>query len=133
MPAHFTHLGQSLFKTFCPMPKSMFGIVEICETIKEDEPSCLAVVQYKFKLSAADALLAMPNCQTNHGLYCTQLTALRTKPLPLLVAEILKCFPDKILFITFVPVIRVSIPTAFPPFTKNGIAGRNRSPNPYAF
>ncbi|XP_055939531.1 uncharacterized protein LOC129969130 isoform X1 [Argiope bruennichi] len=42
---------------------AMFGIVEICELIKEDAPSCLAVVQYKFKRSAADALLAMPNCQ----------------------------------------------------------------------
>ncbi|GIY05193.1 hypothetical protein CDAR_586301 [Caerostris darwini] len=70
---------------------------------------------------------------TNQGLYCTRLIALRTTPLPLLVAEILKCFPDEILFITFVPVIRVSIPTAFPSFTKNGIAGRNRPPNPYAF
>lgn len=45
---------------------AMFGIVEICDLIKEDAPSCLAVVQYKFKRSAADALLAMPYCQVNH-------------------------------------------------------------------
>ncbi|GFU25126.1 RRM domain-containing protein [Nephila pilipes] len=42
---------------------AMFGVVEICELIKEDAPSCLAVVQYKLKRSAADALLAMPYCQ----------------------------------------------------------------------
>ncbi|KAG8191268.1 hypothetical protein JTE90_003279 [Oedothorax gibbosus] len=42
---------------------AMFGIVEICDLIKEDAPSCLAVVQYKYKRSAADALLAMPYCQ----------------------------------------------------------------------
>ncbi|GFW44784.1 RRM domain-containing protein [Trichonephila clavipes] len=41
----------------------MFGVVEVCELIKEDAPSCLAVVQYKLKRSAADALLAMPYCQ----------------------------------------------------------------------
>ncbi|XP_015924977.1 uncharacterized protein [Parasteatoda tepidariorum] len=42
---------------------AMFGIVEICEVIGDDALSALAVVQYKSKTSAADSLLAMPNCQ----------------------------------------------------------------------
>lgn len=42
---------------------AMFGIMESCEIIKDDAPSGLAVVQYRSKTSAADALLAIPCCQ----------------------------------------------------------------------
>ncbi|XP_035233359.1 uncharacterized protein LOC118205176 isoform X2 [Stegodyphus dumicola] len=42
---------------------ALFGITEVCEIIRDDARSCLAVIQYKSKTSAADALLAMPYCQ----------------------------------------------------------------------
>ncbi|XP_054721230.1 uncharacterized protein LOC129231010 [Uloborus diversus] len=39
---------------------AMFGVIEVCEIIRDDSPSWVAVVQYRSKVSAADALLAMP-------------------------------------------------------------------------
>lgn len=45
---------------------SRFGIIEICETIKEeDTPSCLAVIQYMQVASALNALLALPDCKVS--------------------------------------------------------------------
>ncbi len=45
---------------------SRFGIIEICETIKEaDIPSCLAVIQYMEVSSALNALLALPDCKVS--------------------------------------------------------------------
>lgn len=43
---------------------SRFGVIEICETIKdEDALSSLAVIQYMEVTSALNALLALPDCK----------------------------------------------------------------------
>ena len=43
---------------------SRFGVMEICETIKdEDAISSLAVIQYMEVTSALNALLALPDCK----------------------------------------------------------------------
>ncbi|GBO14421.1 hypothetical protein AVEN_176720-1 [Araneus ventricosus] len=72
---------------------------------------------------------------------CTLSTALQASFFPasllLLLAAILISSPETTSLITFAPVRRASFPSAFPPFTGNCKAARNKRrnipPNPYPF